>query len=335
MKKIIYIFFLLIVYGCKKEKPLEPNVNFDSPYVLTDDPNHPVNHKRYLIYKEYGVPVYFTDTVNKVFVSKNIHGDSVYTYEKLDLNWSFSSVATIDYKFDQISNEADQLKALENIERYLKGSIRSFDPFSIFLVDNFTASGNSNVLTTEDVLAPLPKNKVTTLNAYRTLVISQAQKNYTETFWKNLSLVLLKNQVKKEITGEAYKASVLKFQTLSDPTHYDKYWQVLGINTSTFTPIPWRTFDPKATYSAEQEAIYANIRSVFGQFGFINFGTFNVWYSPNITNDRDQYIDALMNYDQETFDRLWGGYPLVMEKYEIMKDIIINDMKVPLDEIVK
>lgn len=334
MKNLIYIFFLCLLFGCKEE-PIEPNINFDSPYVLKDEPENPVNHKRYLIYKEYGVPVFFSDTVNTIFVSKNIHGESVYDYEKLDLNWSFTTNATIDYQFDYITNEADQLQALENIEKYLQSSIESLRPFSIFLVDNFTAIGDADIVTLEDLSASQSPNRVTSLNTYRTLMITQTHKSFTENFWSTLSLTLAKNQVKKAIVGEVYKAKLLKFQTLTNTLHFDKYWSVLGINTTTFSPFPWRSFDPKATYSTEQEAIYANIRNIFGQFGFIGFASFNAWYSPNVANDRDQYINALMDYDEETFERLWANSPLVMAKYIIMKDIIVNDMNIPLDEIVK
>lgn len=335
MKNIIYLFLLLLFVGCKEEE-LQPNINFDSPYVITDEPDHPVNHKRYLLYKEYGVPIYFTDTVKSVYITKNIHGDSVFAYEKLDLNWGFTSMASIDHKLQFIKNEADQLKALANVEEYLKIAVESLKPFSILLVDNFSVEGNTDVLSIDDSSAPFPRNKVNSLTTYRTLVMSQTHKTFSSGFWNKLSLTLLKNQIQKTIVGEAYKTKLINFQSITTSTNYDKWWREIGYPQSEFNPITWRNFNPLATYTPAQSAAFEKIRVVFGKFGFIGHSTtYGQLSSPTIVMDRNQYIDALMGYNQATFERLWGQSPLVMEKYSILKDIIVNDIKVPIDEIVK
>lgn len=335
MKNLIYFFFMLLFFSCKEDE-IQPNINFESPYLISDDPEDPVNHKRYLLYKEYDVPVYFSDTVNTVYITKNIHGDSIFNYEMLDLNWGFSSVGTINYKFKYITTEEERLKALDNIEKYLKSSVASLRPFSIFLVDEFPVAGINDVLSLEDLSAPAPRNIVTSINTYRTLVVSQAQKPYSDDFWPKFSLTLLKSQVKKAITGEAHKTKVMAFQSLTSSIHFDKYWLILGANITGFTPASWRTFDYHTTYTGALSDTYDKIISVFGPFGFIGFSsTTGIWYSPNIATDRNQFIDAILSYNQETFERVWGNSPLVMEKYRIMSDIIKNDMHIPLDEIVK
>ncbi|MCA5006344.1 hypothetical protein [Sphingobacterium bovistauri] len=335
MKKLIYFFFVLLFVSCKEDE-ITPNINFDSPYVIEDDPENAVNHKRYLLYQEYGVPVYFSDTVNTVYITKNIHGDSVFNYEMLDLNWGFSSVGAIDYTYDYITKEEERLLALNNIEKYLQSSLPNMRPFSIFLVDKFEAEGNNEVVSLDDLSAPAPRNKVTSVNTYRTLVVSQAHKTYSTDFWSKYSLTLLKSQLQKIITGEAYKTKVIGFQSVSNVTYFDKYYLNLGVNMTGFTPVSWRNFNYNNVYTGALATTYAKIISVFGQFGFIGLSTTTgIWYSPNIATDRNLYIEAILSYNQETFERVWGNSPLVMEKYRIMHDIIENDMQIPLDEIVK
>lgn len=335
MKKLIYFFFVLLFISCKEDE-ITPNIDFDSPYVITDNPEDEVQHKRYLLYKEYGVSIFFTDTVNTVYLTKNVHGDSVFTYEKLDLNWGFTSMGDIQYTYDFIESKEDQLKALDNIEKYLQQALPNLRPFSIFLVDQFEAKGSSDVLTIDDLSAPAPRNRVTTVNTYRTLVVSQAQKSFSEKFWSQYMLTLLKSQVKKAITSSVYNTKLIEFQSVSNATYFDKYWITLGADGTGFTPASWRTFDYNIEYTGALATTYDKIISVFGQYGFIGFSaTTGIWYSPRIVDDRNLYIDAVLSYNQETFERVWGNSPLVMEKYAIMKDIIVNDMNIPLDQIVK
>jgi len=335
MKKIIYFFFVLLFVSCK-EDAITPNIDFGSPYVITDNPADEVQHKRYLLYKEYGVPVFFTDTVSSIYLTKNVHGDSVFTYEKLDLNWGFTSVGSVEYTYKFIQAKEDQLKALDNIEKYLQNSLPNLSPFSIFLVDQFEAKGSSDVLTIDDLTAPAPRNRVTTVNTYRTLVVSQAQKSFSEDFWPKYTITLLKSQVKKAITSSAYNAKLIEFQLVNSATQFEQRWSALGANETGFTPASWRTFNYNTEYTGALATTYNKIISVFGPYGFIGFSTrYGIWYSPNTTDDRNLYIDAILSYNQETFERVWGNSPLVMEKYSIMKDIIVNDMNIPLDQIVK
>lgn len=55
--------------------------------LLQDDPDDPVKHRIYEIYETYGIPVYFNDTIGRIFLKTDVHGQPVYQYEKLDLAW--------------------------------------------------------------------------------------------------------------------------------------------------------------------------------------------------------------------------------------------------------
>lgn len=79
-----------LLLACQKEDGITPGTGFENLYTIQDDPNDSIQHKRYELYTTYGVPVFFNDTIGKVFVKTDVNGDSVFRYETLDLNWAFS-----------------------------------------------------------------------------------------------------------------------------------------------------------------------------------------------------------------------------------------------------
>lgn len=333
MKKILYFFIALFFFSCKEEA-LEPNIDFESPFVIKADPNNPVNQKRFELYEEYGVSVYFSDTVNTVYVNKNVHGDSVFKYEFLDLNWKFTAVSDFKYDFKYFSSQEDRLRALANVEKYLQSSIPSLRPFSMLLVDDFTFNG-----TATDIISHIEgSNTVKSLNSYRTLVVSNLHKTYSEDYWPGLVTKLAKPQIKIAIARESLKAKLISFQTVSQSIHYNQYWanlDLVPVPTTGFTSFIWSQFNP-TNPSHWTDPRYVAFRQVYGAYGFIGVSsTIGFWYSPTLETDQNHYIDALLNYNQTIFERNWEALPLVMEKYSIMRDILVNELNIPLDQLVK
>ena len=88
----LWLFALGFLAACSdSEDTLSNSIDFSSPYELKDNPDSPVDHERYLIYKEYGVPVFFNDTVGNVVTGKDLQGNDIVKTETIDLNWSFQS----------------------------------------------------------------------------------------------------------------------------------------------------------------------------------------------------------------------------------------------------
>lgn len=116
---IIYSLFLLsvLLIACDDTEILENKIDFSSPYVIEDNPDDPIQHRRYLIFQKYGIPVFFNDTISKTFIYNDNDGKPVYRYETLDLNWSFSSHTNraIQYTVDYYTDPELQMKGLEFI----------------------------------------------------------------------------------------------------------------------------------------------------------------------------------------------------------------------------
>ncbi len=64
------------------------------------------------MYSEYGIPVYFNDTIGRIFVKKDVTGKDVYRYETLDLSWGFTSYATGTYDYEYMMDPDEQLNSL-------------------------------------------------------------------------------------------------------------------------------------------------------------------------------------------------------------------------------
>ena len=97
MRRFIYICFCLLMITCSKESTLESRINLDELYVIQDDPDDPVKHRIYEIYETYGIPVYFNDTIGRIFLKSDVHGPPVYQYENLDLAWGYDSYKKVEY----------------------------------------------------------------------------------------------------------------------------------------------------------------------------------------------------------------------------------------------
>ena len=70
-----------MLLACQKEDGITPGTGFENLYTIQDDPNDSIQHKRYELYTTYGVPVFFNDTIGKVFVKTDVNGDSVFRYD--------------------------------------------------------------------------------------------------------------------------------------------------------------------------------------------------------------------------------------------------------------
>ena len=148
MKHVIILLIALVcVTSCSKEDAIDKQTVLENVYTIEDDPNDPVQHKRYQIYQTYQVPVYFNDTISVKEIGTDWYGNPVKRYETLDLNWGFDSYTTsIKYKYDYLQTEEDKLNALNFAEQYLQLCSRSMRPFSIILADNLTSTSTSLVI---------------------------------------------------------------------------------------------------------------------------------------------------------------------------------------------
>lgn len=327
---------LLLTASCdSNEDVLENKIDFSSPYVVTDDIDDPIQHHRYLIYKEYGVPVFFNDTVSSTYIGDGYDGKPIYRYETLDLNWSFSShnKSSVTYVYDYITDADVQEKALQFVDDFLKEASEPMRPFSIFLTESFAIQTTNGVTTTPEFWS-----------GFRTLVIPKVNDVAVEDI-STFTHSVLKSMVKDRVMNNDGVSAAFG-EVSSANNYYDKLWVSelkcqwgvehkgmlwdpadlfdRGVEVKYITQ-SWSTnVSTRAEFYAERDLIFREI----GRFGFICGNIESMkghLYSPrNISEDMEFYLDNMLELGSEAFEERYCSSSLVIDKYNILADYINN-----------
>lgn len=313
IKVIVTLLCWSLLWGCQKEDiHVEPSY-YENFWEIKDNPDDPVQHRVFEIYEEYGVPVFFNDTVGKKFVKTTISGDSVFRYETIDLNWHFSSESySTRYTHTYLTDPDKCLKALEVATAYLETVPAGIYPFSILL--------------TEKTMEPSFGGGTRSVSSgifFRTLLLSDVLKQNTEAKVMKYVNKIMIDVILKRMDNNV----VTRFSNVSDERSYGKRWEELESN------LP-ENFDPDilSDPNAPEEDKRA-VRAVMGKYGFVsnyedldfddNFDLVYFDCAPSYPEvDLNDYIKEIVAVTPEEFERRWGDCPLVMQKYEIIREYI-------------
>lgn len=338
MKNVIYLFLALLVLGCEKEAELTSKIEIENLYGIQDDPSDPVKHRIFEIYNEYGVPVYFNDTIGRVFVKNDVTGNAVYRYETLDLAWNYSSYDDVTYEYEYMTDPDEQMIALGIIENYLEMAPKVLYPFNFFVTES------AKIIDANDEETVYDNGSFTPY--FRTVLMTGN--------WTDAQLTGLASEMKLEILKSKivnYQDLLTEFNEISDQSWYFQLWSNLDPDYYEFMetecgamgPYFESYFNPAALsdswpYSyilsylgVSLSEFQAAIRAAIGKFGFVNSSPTAAAMSPASTDeDLVLFITEMLRYSKEEFEELWGECPLVMSKYEILYDVITNKLGIEL-----
>lgn len=331
MKNVIYLILSFLILGCEKENELTSKIELENLYEIKDDPTDPVKHRIYEIYSEYGVPVYFNDTIGKIFIKKDVTGKDVYRYETLDLAWGFTSYNRVTYTYEYMTDPSEQLKALNIIEEYLKLAEKPLYPF------NFLVTESAKTIDSQDKEYIYEKGDYT-IN-YRTVLMTG---DWTDSQIVSLPETMMREMVKNKIV--TFTDLLATFNDISDKVWYGVGWEGLDPHWYDYvdgTDWPRYYFLPSALSDSwygceemepEELVEFRNaLRIAMGQFGFVSGNKYSSIMAPGDNeDDLNGYISEMLKYTREEFKQLWGHSPLVMEKYEILYEIVANELGVNL-----
>lgn len=349
MNKLKYVWLWLFALGflaaCSdSEDTLSNSIDFSSPYELKDNPNDSVDHERYLIYQEYGVPVFFNDTVGSRVTGKDLQGNDIVKTETIDLNWSFQSHDSKDVKYTYTYYKTDQEKmnALKFARAYLSKASVKMRPFCMLLAD--TVRQNSTSLSY--------------LNGFRCLLVTHTS-SFTDSKRDSMANVLLQTMVLSRV--KLNTTLVSRFGEVSNrEKYYGRPWVNDGVNgglgcvwnikhEGTFWK-PTELFEPGIedlyiTYAfkthvenaEEFEAERTSIISQIGKYGFICGNTdhdcqLDHIQSPgSVSQDLTFFVNTMMKTGRAEFMKRYGSSPLVKKKFDILADYIENELLIDLN----
>lgn len=337
--RILYILMSLVFWSACSEDEITPGIDFSNPYEIKDDANDPVQHKRYELFKTYGVPVFFSDTVSYVHIRDDYYGNPIYKYERLDLNWSFTSntSSSVKYEYDYLTDVNDKLKALHVAETFLDKASVPMRPFCILLTDTVRAITSNET----------KKDKY--VNGYRTLVLAQLldlEDEEVDEMCTDMLRALVKNRVLN------YNNMIAKFKYVSSQNKwYSRLWEAVNNNgglgcdpeiihgeSLAWTPNSlfeeWQINSLKKDFGYTDEEIVEiqrNCLAEIGRFGFI-CGDKNVSWRESPTDDFDleTYINTILELGKDKFLERYGASPLVVRKFNILYEVINGELGVEL-----
>lgn len=348
-KYLIYCACLSMMIASCGEEDLVSQVDFTTPYVLTDNPDDPVAHRCYELYTEYGVPIFFNDTLTVTEIGKGYDGEPLYRYETLDINWEFTERTNSSYKYTYLTEAEEQMQALDYAETYLSMISTRMRPFSILLVKEIKVDGNTpayveglrtlfiggtDVYETDEEVAESCQTMITEMiltkvkldDALMARFENISEKNhYYDKFWSDLG-VTFSDATKLYTTYGKLRLENAFDEAALNTMYADANWQIyyawyLYYNT---LPMAWQNWD--LIYEARDGLVAAA-----ANFGFISGDpSYSHMRSPNLNRDISTFVSTMLELGADGFSTRYGAFPMVMQKYQILADFIINELGMEL-----
>lgn len=367
---IITIMLALVFCSCQKEDALENELDFSNVFEITDNPDDVVQHARFEIYDQYKVSVYFNDTIGRQFIRNDINGNPYYRYETLDMSWTFFSSndeeSNVSYRYFFTEGETRQLQVLAYLNSFLEGLSEKLRPAMILAVDSVYVVRADGVVSSvigwkEDLGEGSYAINVGYRNNFRGMFITSladVSNDLAEDLFvkitNDLALVRINNFTTElasfgEITPDDYGKDgtfvyptddemVEDLGTTADSIYVHYYgasWLGYGRPDAMFDTGYEEEITGQGLSTDFVEASRVKYASIVGPLGFVMpanilTGT-GMRNSPaTVEDDIEGFTQLALMYSPEEVEHYWGGYPLVMQKYNIIASILEDEIGIEL-----
>lgn len=348
MKNLFLLLIMLAAFvGCRKEGEILPQLQLENLYEIKNNSSDSIQKRVYDIYDRYGVTVVFNDTLGKVFVKQDIKGDSVFTYETVDPAWGFTGYANVDYYYTYLTDPDEQSKMLDVVEKFLNRCSKVLYPQVILLLDSYyTEASNGSVETFSDGGFLVTYRSLLLCNAQRPNVLASLPEDIMRTFIiqriSDYTLQLASfHRLSKDYIGKSWEAIGAVY--LKEPITYeeDGWWgpEVYTVtqfrdaplyNTASCLQDDWwglRDYDLDLV-----EKFRKAVRQLIGPYGFVSQTNKGAGNRPpeDEKDDLQLFVKEMLRFSKAEFKKLWGDSELVMQKYDILYDLLSNELGVKL-----
>ena len=287
---MLSIAMTLFTAACSSEDVPEPGeYNISASYMPSPDDNSETAQIRRAFTEKYGSFLLFSDTLQHVFLGNDINGDPRYFTEHIDIEYNIGQSGTStdkDYSYKLITDVATQRSAVEFLEEYIMPHLSErLKPFSWLLASTITHKTSSG----------------STVRPYA--VVGQRCYALKMADLKPSSTV----RVKQQLANRQLNVVVAG---------------LVNANSSDFSD-----------FFAVSEAVYGqdtgfkvseDVLKVLREHGFINIGSYSKTSFPKDYEDVNTFVTTILNNDDAAIERLYGNWPLIMRKVEIMKAKLIE-----------
>lgn len=347
--KRLYHFLLLCaiiagVVSCSKEDELTPSNLNEDYFSVPKNATDATSLLRKAFFEATGVHVLFNDTLRHEQQGTNPNGTPKYYTETIDLNWNVTNYVSSPYRWEYL-NENDYREAADFCQNYLLphlgGPLR---PYSVFLVDKLEYDNYGNGRWTS----------VNYVNNYRCLAInagaicggaSDAEK---DAVFQDICKAIIKSKLSNDVLTE--------FAAISDKYYYydfSDFYDDFSAFRSEYRNAQYDWWDADDAYAeaeeayeagemseedwAEAKAAYAEAEAIWKEIddayvahcyeianecGFVSCYTYYGSFPNNASDDMTAFVDLIFNNTEEEVEEMYADYPKVIEKYQILKEII-------------
>lgn len=294
---------VLSLSSCSNEDDLAPSNSRDNWFEVAEDDNTPEAVLRRNFYKETGIFLLFNDTLRHVYQGKDAYGRDAYFTELVDFGYSVTNYNDYYYHIESYNTLEEKESATQFVRDLILPHIQGgkMAPFSLMLTreilydyygDEESAEPVASLtgkrcmaLALGDVVSMDAEEKVEAAGDFLFEMVSTAVNALT---WDDMAPFY--------DISENYAGMYL----------YGEYFEDL-----------FDDFDPDNWTKAEATEI-AN------KYGFLSYSVWWYPYFPYNNNDVKDYLNAVWNYTPEEFEELYSDYPIIIEKYNWMRNLIIN-----------
>lgn len=291
---------ILTLIGCYHENELQPS-HFDENWYILQDSDDPLDHQRFLIYKETGIPIFYNDTIGKQNRGVDAFGEPVIYYEILHPDYTITSMTRISTY--ELSNQRDDLLTGVNFinDRIIPELISPLMyPRCFLLVKKLTRSSAGTYE------ADCFQGMMTTLVSH-----VEELKDMSESELHRLAMQIVGEQIGSYL-ADSCREELEEFYNIGR--------KEINPNASIYN----------FRLTASSEPPMAPVEN----YGFLSINKLeinNAYSCVTIAEKRDvmDYVTEIYINDDTAFREKYKDYPYVLKKFDIMKEII-TDMKTRL-----
>ena len=275
------------------EEVLVPSAGYvDNKFAVPADATGPEADLRRKFYEDNGSFLLFSDLLAHEYVGKDAYGHDVYKDEYVDFNYNLNSMSSSDPEIELLTDLDDKKAAVDLIERYVLPRIAGGQlmPFSVLPLKSILATQTSY---------PYDIVEAKTISCFRCLGVNVGE-------WLELP----------EEEQEGYGASVLLDLIASKFTYQSE-------EADEFCDL---SYEYSGYYLDEIDEDWdGEDLSLVYECGFISYvkTRYGDVYLPFTYDDFNDYLMAVLTRDEVDFMEEFGEYPMIVTKYNIIKDAII------------
>lgn len=301
MKKY-YIYLILlggalnIFSSCTKDEDATPSYADQNLFSPAEGDNSQTATLRRNFYSKVGSFLLFNDTLTNKSNGTDAYGNTIWNIETVDLGYAMASSGSgYVYTFKYLTDYASQAKAAQVVQDQLTARLGKAIPYSMLVVDSITMWTYSN-----GVLKKVKKSSYSGTDPNPLIVIGErcyaislnGGKAYTDkTYFNSLFVKIVADKISK--LGSSVLSS---FYSYCDK-YYGEYKDDLGY-----------------------EEVYND--EAARKLGY--WQDWNKYFFPSKENDLKMFETAICSYTTAQVEKDYADYPIVIEKFKILKAIAVS-----------